>query len=661
MAPTAIRPDSYLEEVQRTLPDASVTAPASADGGPARARILVADDNADMRAYLTSLLAPRYDVTAVADGEAALAAAARHDFDLLISDVMMPHVDGVSLARQLRAAPRTQTLPIMLVSARAGADDAVAGLDTGADDYLVKPFGARELLARVHARLEVAAERRRREDALKQSEERFRRLMDALPALVSYVGSDLRYQFNNRAYTEWFGHAADQLRGRHLRDVLGEKAFEQLRPKLEEALAGRAVVFDSIVDYKDGGPRNVSVNYVPDIGEDGVTRGFYALITDQSARQRAEQALRDADRRKDEFLAMLAHELRSPLAPIRSAAEVLRMGQAPAAQWAREVIERQTQHLTRLVDDLLDVSRITRGMVTIRREPVDVAAVVQRSVETSRPMIDARHQHLSVSIPERSVRVEGDLTRLVQVMANLLNNAAKYTEETGHIWVEVRDEGEKVAISVRDDGMGLSAELLPHVFDLFTQAARSLDRSQGGLGVGLTLVRRLVELHGGTVEARSEGPGRGSEFIVRMPVLDRDEVRGEAAAPTGAADPFGRQLRVLVVEDHRDSADMMAYLIKIAGHSVETAEDGRSALQAALAAPPDVVVCDIGLPGMNGYELAAQIRQQPVLSRVRLIAVSGYGREEDRRRARDAGFDAHVTKPVEPDVLHSVLQGAPAS
>ena len=651
LAPPSMGSDGYLEEMLRALPprDAIAAPAAPASGRPC---ILVADDNADMRNYISGLLSPDYDVIAVADGNAALAALQTQTIHLVLSDVMMPRLNGVELLERLRADERTRTLPVILVSARAGEEDTVAGLHTGADDYLVKPFGARELVARVHARLEIASEHTRREETL-------RAITDALPALVSYIDADCRYRFNNRAYADWFGHQPHELHGRTMRDVLGQAAYEQLRPHVERVLAGEPVSFDGVIDYRHAGPRDVHVSYVPDLDDAGRARGFYALITDQSARHLAEQALREADRRKDEFLAMLAHELRNPLAPIRSAAEVLRMGdpQGRSQQWAREVIERQTQHLTRLVDDLLDVSRITRGMITIRREPLDLGVIVQRSVETSRPMIDARHQQLTVTLPERPLRVEGDMTRLVQVIANLLNNAAKYTEKGGQIAVEVRDDSGMATVAVRDNGIGLVAELLPHVFDLFTQANQALDRSQGGLGIGLTLVRRLVELHGGTVEAKSAGPGLGSEFTVRLPLLaDEAGATDSGGTHAGESSALSRELRVLVVEDHPDSADMMAFLIEAQGHTVFKAHDGASALDTALAVIPDVMFCDIGLPGMNGYELAAEIRKQPRLGHLRLIAVSGYGREEDRRRAETAGFDAHLTKPIEPDLLHSLLQ-----
>ena len=373
---------------------------------------------------------------------------------------------------------------------------------------------------------------------------------------------------------------------------------------------------------------------------------------------RVTRALREADRRKDEFLAMLAHELRNPLAPIRNAAQVLKLfGPAdPRQQWAREVIERQIQHLTRLVDDLLDVSRITQGKVKITREPLDLATIIHRAVEASRPLIEARHHQLAVAVPPEPVRIDGDLTRLVQVIANLLNNAAKYTEEGGHIRIDATREDGEAVIRVRDNGMGLPADLLPHVFDLFTQADRSLDRSQGGLGIGLTLVRQLVDLHGGRVEARSDGPGQGSEFIVRLPaaptaVAAAEIAPGERPASAAAA----RGLKILVVEDNLDLAEMMSFLLELKGHVVRTVHDGPEALKAACAFQPEAVLCDIGLPGMNGYEVAARLREQPAFKETPLIALTGYGQEEARDRAKAAGFDHHLVKPVEPEVLEALL------
>jgi CheY-like chemotaxis protein/nitrogen-specific signal transduction histidine kinase len=380
-------------------------------------------------------------------------------------------------------------------------------------------------------------------------------------------------------------------------------------------------------------------------------------LRSEAALRASEQALKEADRRKDEFLAMLAHELRNPLAPIRNAAQVLKLlGPVDARQqWAREIIERQTQHLTRLVDDLLDVSRITRGKVKLAREPLDLAVILHRAAEVSRPLIDARRHRLTVAVPPEPVRLEGDLTRLVQVVGNLLNNAAKYTDEGGHIRLEAAREGREAVIRVRDNGMGLPADLLPHVFDLFSQADRSLDRSQGGLGIGLTLVRRLVEMHGGRVEARSDGPGQGSEFIVRLPAETSSVAPSPGAAAGDSARPASGGLKVLVVEDNVDSAKMMSFMLELGGHQVRMAHDGAEALEAARAFGPHAVLCDIGLPGMNGYEVAARLRQQPDFQQTPLIALTGYGEEEARRRSKEAGFDYHLVKPVEPDALGALL------
>jgi PAS domain S-box-containing protein len=391
--------------------------------------------------------------------------------------------------------------------------------------------------------------------------------------------------------------------------------------------------------------------------ESGRLLRVLGINIDITERKRVEAALQEADRRKDEFLAMLAHELRNPLAPIRNAAQVLKLvGPADAHQeWAREVIERQTQHLTRLVDDLLDVSRITRGKITLQCEPLDLAAIVDRSVEASRPLIDARRHQLAVALPPEPVRLEGDLTRLVQVVGNLLNNAAKYTDEGGQIRIEAMQEGEEAVVRVFDNGMGLPADLLPHVFDLFTQADRSLDRSQGGLGIGLTLVRQLVEMHGGRVEARSEGFGQGSELTVRLPALASTAAPGADTAADASALPIERGLKILIVEDNVDAAEMMSFMLQLGGHEVRAVYNGPEALEAARAFEPQVVLCDIGLPGMNGYEVAARLREQPAFRQTTLIALTGYGQEEARRRAKEAGFDYHLVKPVEPDALAALL------
>ncbi len=386
-------------------------------------------------------------------------------------------------------------------------------------------------------------------------------------------------------------------------------------------------------------------------------RHIVGISLDVTGRRQAEEALKDVNRRKDEFLAMLAHELRNPLAPIRNAAQVLRVHAAgiPQIEWARAVIERQTRHLVRLVDDLLDVSRMVRGQIALQSVPVELAEIVRHAVETSRPLIRKRKHRLTVQLPECSVRLQGDLTRLAQVIANLLNNAAKYTDEGGNIWLEARVEGQQATISVRDTGVGIAPALLPRVFDLFTQAERTLDRAQGGLGIGLTIVKRLVEMHDGSIEARSDGVAKGAEFIVRLPILGQQQF----VAPTGArpADATVRApLRILIVDDNVDAADSIAMLLEMEGHKTLTVNGAQEALVAADTFRPDVVLLDIGLPEMDGYEVARRLRATNAIERMRLVAVTGYGQPADRKRAADAGFDEHLVKPVEPSVLNELLR-----
>jgi signal transduction histidine kinase/DNA-binding response OmpR family regulator len=387
---------------------------------------------------------------------------------------------------------------------------------------------------------------------------------------------------------------------------------------------------------------------------------------------RLHHEVQEADRQKNEFLSMLAHELRNPLAPIRNANEVLReRGDDPnRVRWAREVIDRQLGHLVRLVDDLLDVSRLTLGKIRLAIEPVALDQAVAQAVEATRPLIDQFRHSLTVTLAPRPVRVMADRTRLTQVFTNLLNNAAKYTDPGGRIWLTVsvgsgddRDAAPPaVEVRVRDSGMGIAGDLLPTVFDLFTQANRSLDRSQGGLGVGLTLVRRLVEMHGGTVTAHSEGPGRGSEFVVRLPIAPEaapERPSGVAPVPPERAAVNGRALRVVVVDDNVDGAESLGNLLEMLGHRVRVAHTGPDGIAAVRECDPDLVLLDIGLPGMDGYEVARRLRREPGCRAV-LIAVSGYGRDEDRRLSREAGFDQHHVKPVAFATLRELLASVPS-
>ena len=383
---------------------------------------------------------------------------------------------------------------------------------------------------------------------------------------------------------------------------------------------------------------------------------YRSLQAEIVERRQAEKKLRKSNQRKDEFLAMLSHELRNPLAPIRTAVEVIRRVAPQDAKlaWATDVTDRQVSHLTRLVDELLDVARISQGKVVLQSEAVDLLAVIAHGVETVQPFIDARRHALMLQLPDGPVWLRGDFARLSQVVANLLNNAAKYTEEGGRILLQLCVAGGEAVISVRDNGMGISAELLPNIFELFEQGDRTLDRSQGGLGVGLTLVKRLVELHHGRVEACSEGAGKGSEFRVLLPCLvevKAPESGGEA--PVQVKSTGG--CRVLVVDDNVDAAETIAMFLKLLGHEVMTAGDGEQALACASVFNPDVAVLDIGLPTLNGYEVARRLRNIPVTQQALMIALTGYGQESDQLRAFEAGFDQHLVKPADPQWLAETI------
>jgi signal transduction histidine kinase len=370
-----------------------------------------------------------------------------------------------------------------------------------------------------------------------------------------------------------------------------------------------------------------------------------SVVAQENARQC--RALQDADRRKDVFLATLAHELRNPLAPIRNAVQILRVKgpPVPELEWARGVIDRQMQLMTTLIDDLLDISRIALGKLELRKERVALATVVRGAVETSRPLIDRLGHELVIALPPDPIPLEADLTRLAQVFVNLLNNAAKYSERGGRIRLTAERQGSDAVVSITDTGIGIPADKLPHVFEMYTQVDRALDRSEGGLGIGLALVKQLVAMHGGSIEAHSDGPGRGSEFVVRLPIdLSAQLKRQRGPEPEPAATPSG--LRILVVDDNRDAADSLSVLLRFMGNEPRTAYDGIEAVAAAGEFQPDVVLLDIGLPRLNGYGAAQRIREQPWGKHMVLIALTGWGQEDDRKRSKEAGFDDHMVKPV---------------
>ncbi|MEO8628202.1 MAG: ATP-binding protein [Betaproteobacteria bacterium] len=505
-------------------------------------------------------------------------------------------------------------------------------------------------------------------EALRASEAQLSLITHALPVFILHCDTEFRYKFVNTAYALRLGVAPELLLGRRIRDVLGEQVWHVVEDKLTRVLDGELVQYEAYIPYPGIGVRCMRSVNVPERDTDGTVLGVIGVLIDITAQKQMEEEraqllqqsldqaaeLRAADRRKDEFLAMLAHELRNPLAPINTAAHLLErlMPEENRARAAIEIVQRQVKHMTRLLEDLLDVSRITLGKITLREEQVDISRVVRAAVELTRPLIVERNHDVTVTPPAQPLLVSGDAARLAQVVSNLLNNAAKYTDDYGKISISAEREAKQVVIKVTDNGTGITPELLPRVFELFTQAERTLDRSQGGLGIGLALVKSLVTMHGGNVEARSENAGVGSEFIVRLPLLMQaasDRPGRLTVAP--ATNPR----RILVVDDNVDAADSLAMLLNSEGHEVLVAYDSASAFAIARERPPQILLLDIGLPGTDGYALARRLRALTELRDATLIAVTGYGLPEDRERSKAAGFDHHLVKPIDFEVLRALL------
>jgi PAS domain S-box-containing protein len=490
-----------------------------------------------------------------------------------------------------------------------------------------------------------------------ESEARFKAMANTAPAMLWITEADGSCSFLSRGWQEFTGQTEAEALGFGWLNVTHPDDRARAESVFRRANAQReAFANDYRLRRADGEYRWVIDAGRPRCDEDGRFLGYIGSVIDVHERTQAEQSLRDADRRKDEFLATLAHELRNPLAPLRNSLQILRLGGADsgAAQGLLEMMERQVSQMVRMVDDLMEVSRITRGLIELRKESIDLATVIRSAVETSRPLIEANGHQLAISLPSDMIALEGDTVRLSQVFANLLNNAAKYTEPGGQIWLTARREAGEAVVSVRDNGIGLSAEMLPVVFDMFMQVDRSTDRAQGGLGIGLTLVKTLVELHGGTVAGHSDGPGQGSEFTVRLPVCAPESRAGQVPSTRPEAPELPKR-RVLVVDDNHDAAVSLGMLLKILGSDVQLAHSGASALETIETYRPDVVLLDIGMPDMDGFEVARRIRANQRLSHVVLIALTGWGQAEDRHRTQSAGFDHHVVKPADVMTLQSLL------
>jgi PAS domain S-box-containing protein len=485
---------------------------------------------------------------------------------------------------------------------------------------------------------------------------------------LHWVGPDGIVLRVNQTELDLLGYSRDEYVGHHISKFHADKpVIDDILGKLScgECLQG----YEARLRCKDGSIKHVliSSNVLWEDGKFIHTRCFTRDVTAQkkaelavreevAVRQQAEAALREADRRKDEFLATLAHELRNPLAPIRQAALISKAPDATDAQkrWSHDVISRQVHHMSLLLDDLLDVSRITRGKLELRTEMTELAAVVDAAVEAARPIIDARRHRFTIALPDEPIMFGADPLRLAQVLSNLLTNAAKYTDPAGDIRLEAQTDGESVTITVTDTGIGMSSEAISRAFIMFSQVASGRDRSEGGLGIGLSLAKGLVELHGGTIEAKSAGPGQGSAFIVQLPRRTINDAKRPSARHIPEAKPVKR--RILIADDNRDAAESLAVLLRMDGHQVTLAHSGRDALATFNALLPEVAVLDIGMPELDGYEVARQVRQQSLGRSVTLIAVTGWGQEADKARALAAGFNHHFTKPVEPDQLSRLLK-----
>ncbi|HEX4522173.1 MAG TPA: ATP-binding protein [Casimicrobiaceae bacterium] len=487
----------------------------------------------------------------------------------------------------------------------------------------------------------------------------FRRLLDRLPAGAYMCDNEgLITYFNNHAVRVWgrepkLNDPEDRFCGSFKLYSADGSRIAHNQCWMALALRDRKEFngHEIIIERPDGFRATVIAHANPIYGDSGELLGAVNVLFDITERKRAESA-------KDEFLAMLAHELRNPLAPIRNAVHVLQLKSPPVPEITRmlDVINRQMNQMTRLVDDLLDVSRISRDKIVLRKTRLSLTEVINTALETSRPVLAASGQAFAVTVPPIPIYVEADATRLSQVISNLLHNAAKYTDPSGHIWLTVAQDGSDALISVRDTGIGISADVLPRIFDMFMQADRSIDRSHGGLGVGLTVARRLVELHGGSISAASDGVGKGSTFTVRIPLSVAqpeavDELPTRGIEPTAAASP----LRILVADDNRDSAESLAALLRMVGHQVRIAHDGVEALGIASEYRPDAVVLDIGMPKMNGYEVARKLRTQAWGKEMIIVAASGWGQDADKQRSRECGVDHHLVKPLEPSSLLRVL------
>jgi len=656
--------------------DSSSVAAASAVSEPAapaqRASILLVDDQpARLLSYEAILYGLGVQCVRALSGAQALERLLEQEFAAILLDVNMPEMDGFEVARLVREHPRMERTPIIFVTAVHVSElDRLKGYELGAIDYIAVPVVPEILRSKVAVLVELY-QRRGQLKALNASLSAARAKLDAehqralaerdaqLQALFEHPTDltailkadrnasgeivDFIYVSANRNATALLDLPHEQIIGRRLSELVPERAAKGIAQCKHVIETGEIVRYDSRFANRD-----LQVTLFA-AGRDSVV----SSVRDVTEQLRLQAALEESDRRKDEFLAMLAHELRNPVAPITTASELLsRLVSNENQQTLVGIIQRQAVHLGRLLDDLLDVARITQGRIELRREVIDVSACIQLAIETAEPLIRSKGHRLTVTQTLDPNYVSVDKVRVAQCLANVLVNAAKYTPDGGDICIRSYADDRQVVVEIQDNGIGIAPEFLPHIFDLFAQAERGLDRAQGGLGVGLTVCKQIVEMHDGSVEASSPGWDRGATFSLRFPIAER------ATPATTIAPPKADVLmRVLVVDDNRDAADSLAMLLQFEGRETQCAYSGEDALQAVARFEPQLVLLDIGLPGLDGYEVARRLKTES--PKLRVIALSGYGQVEDRQRSAAAGFDAHLVKPVDLDALQRVL--APGS
>ena len=626
--------------------------------------ILNVDDSEGARYAKTRILRRAgFEVLEAGNGADALLRARQDMPDLVLLDVKLPDMNGFEVCRRIKEDPATESILVLQTSASfVEIADKVRALDGGADNYLVEPIEPEELIANVNALLRL----RRVEGQLRESEERFRQIAENIGDVFwMFSPHDRDLLYISPAYETLWGRSAARLRERF--DEWLDGVHPEDRARVQEAFAKLREEQYYDEEYRlirpDGSMRWVRDRGFPVRNKADVFYRVARISHDITVRKTAENALHETDRRKDEFLATLAHELRNPLGPIRNAVELLRrLGpeQTELHEKARQMIGRQTDHLVRLVDDLLDISRITQGKVALKLEPVKVTTFISAALETVKPFIDSRHHHLNVHLPARDILVMGDAVRLCQIVGNLLHNAGKYTPQGGRVELVADQVGDQLVITVSDNGIGIPPSGITRVFDLFAQAEHSPDRAQDGLGIGLSLVKSLVELHGGKVRAVSAGLGAGSTFEIQLPVVKDVESQDAIAEPVFERVPGKQGRRILVVDDNPDSVEMLTMLLEVGGHQIRTASNGIGAIETARQYSPEIVFLDIGLPGMSGYDVARELRRLPSMHSATLIALTGYGQERDRQHALDAGFDHHVVKPVDFDRLARLIAHDPA-